>query len=102
MRGSRTAICAPVALVACHAVVSAVGICLGKDHDIQGIDNALDLSGAKYLAAECERRVGQVSLLDPLDEIDQDVGAAPFPGMDAAEEINAGPICAAPVSDFQR
>src|SRR6266478_7027462 len=94
IRRRRTAIFAPIALDR-HAVVPAIGICLRKDHNIQAIDNGPDLCSAKCLAAEYESRAVQVSLLDAFDEIDEDVGAAPFSSMDAAQKINAGTISVA-------
>src|ERR1700694_169656 len=94
MRRRGMEIFAPVVLDG-HAVLSAIGVCLRKDHDIQGIDNGPDLGGAKCLATECEGRVIQVSLLDPFDEIDEDVTATPFPSMDATQKINAGTVSAA-------
>ncbi len=104
MRGVRwcgTTILTPGA-VGGHAVVSAVGICLRKDDDIQSVDNGLDFLSTKCLATECESSAGYVSLLNPLDEIDEDVAATPLPRMDSPEKIHAGTASAAAIADSER
>src|SRR5258708_40295360 len=104
MRGVRwcgTTILAPSA-VGGHAVVSAVGICLRKDDDIQSVDNGLDFLSAKCLATECEGSAGYVSLLDSLDEIDEDIAATPRSRVDPAQKIHTGTASAAAIADSER
>src|SRR5260370_40855972 len=84
------------------AVVSAVGICLRKDDDIQSVDNGLDFLSAKCLATECEGSAGYVSLLDSLDEIDEDIAATPLSRVDSAQKIHTGTASAAAIADSER
>ena len=53
--------------------------------------------GAEWVNASTEAQAlaFQPGLLDTFDETDEDVAAAPFPPVDAAEKINAGPVRAA-------
>ena len=86
--------------VGVQAEVAAVRIGLRKHEDVECVDDSLNVGGGEGLASEGEAGAAEVGLLQLFDKVDENVGAAPLAGVNAAEEVDAGAARAAAVGDL--
>ena len=98
-RGRGPAIFAPVGSIG-HAVVAAIRIGLRENVNILLVDDLLNLCRGKCDAAQSNAALRPKGLAKLFDRIDENIAAASFSRMDAAQEVDARTAALSAIRDL--
>src|SRR5262245_3632832 len=96
--GRRTAVLPPPRVLH-HAEVAAIGIHLGKEDDVLGLDDLPDLGSREHLFAQTNTLPVAIRAQEPDREVDEDIRSSPLPAVYARDEADGGAPSALALAD---
>ena len=75
---------------------------MGKNENVEVIYDGLNFDSGKNLSAQRDARAIQISLLQLLNKVNEDIATAPFACVHSAEKVNSGAAGNAAVGDLDR
>src|SRR5262245_41923411 len=99
--GCRATILPPPRMIF-HAEVAPIGIHLGKENDVLGLDDPSDLGRREHLLSQTNALAVAIGAQEPNGEVYQNVRPSPLAAVYAGDETDGGPLLAPALADPNR